>query len=165
MLAIGGENLIDLVSSSFNPEGLPIYTANPGGSPYNVAIAASKQGGNVSYLTPLSKDTLGVLLSSKLKENGVKTLKWEVTRYLKVSFALTNFIVVLCGIPLVVFREKNSLSFGIGMSVFVIFGYYAFIKFGQSMGFKGQLAPMLSAWLGNIVFFIGGIILLIKARK
>ena len=72
---------------------------------------------------------------------------------------------VLCGIPLVVFREKNSLSFGIGMSVFVIFGYYAFIKFGQSMGFKGQLAPILSAWLGNIVFFIGGIILLIKARK
>ena len=46
MIAIGGENLIDLVSSSFNPEGLPIYLANPGGSPYNVAIAASKP---VSY--------------------------------------------------------------------------------------------------------------------
>ena len=100
-----------------------------------------------------------------LKENGVKTVKWEVTRYLKVSFALTNFIVVLCGIPLVVLREKNSLSFGIGMSVFVIFGYYAFIKFGQSMGFKGQLNPILSAWIGNIVFLIGGMTLLIKARK
>ena len=46
MIAIGGENLIDLVSSSFNPEGLPIYLAKPGGSPYNVAIAASKP---VSY--------------------------------------------------------------------------------------------------------------------
>ena len=102
---------------------------------------------------------------SDLKNNGVKTIRWEVTRYLKVSFALTNFIVVLCGIPLVVFKEKNSLSFGIGMSVFVIFGYYAFIKFGQSMGFKGQLSPLLSAWLGNIVFFIGGIILLLRARK
>ena len=100
-----------------------------------------------------------------LKENGVKTVKWEVTRYLKISFSLTNFIVVLCGIPLVVFREKNSLSFGIGMSVFVIFGYYAFIKFGQSMGFKGQLSPILSAWIGNIIFLIGGITLLIKARK
>ena len=100
-----------------------------------------------------------------LKENGVKTVKWEVTRYLKVSFSLTNFIVVLCGIPLVVFREKNSLSFGIGMSVFVIFGYYAFIKFGQSMGFKGQLSPILSAWIGNIIFLIGGMTLLIKARK
>ena len=102
---------------------------------------------------------------SDLKSNGVKTIRWEVTRYLKVSFALTNFIVVLCGIPLVVFKEKNSLSFGIGMSVFVIFGYYAFIKFGQSMGFKGQLSPLLSAWLGNIVFFIGGVILLLRARK
>jgi len=102
---------------------------------------------------------------SELKNNGVKTVRWEVTKYLKVSFALTNFIVVLCGIPLVVFREKNSLSFGIGMSVFVIFGYYAFIKFGQSMGFKGQLTPIVSAWLGNIVFFIGGAILLIRARK
>ena len=102
---------------------------------------------------------------SDLKKNGVKTVRWEVTRYIKVSFALTNFIVVLCGIPLVVFKEKNSLSFGIGMSVFVIFGYYAFIKFGQSMGFKGQLSPIFSAWLGNIVFFIGGIILLIRARK
>tara|TARA_Y100001958_G_C21173761_1_gene505004 strand:- start:416 stop:1294 length:879 start_codon:yes stop_codon:yes gene_type:complete len=100
-----------------------------------------------------------------LKENGIKTVKWEVTRYLKVSFSLTNFIVVLCGIPLVVFREKNSLSFGIGMSVFVIFGYYAFIKFGQSMGFKGQLSPILSAWIGNLIFLIGGIGLLIKARK
>ena len=102
---------------------------------------------------------------SELKNNGVKTVRWEVTRYLKISFALTNFIVVLCGIPLVVFKEKNSLSFGIGMSVFVIFGYYAFIKFGQSMGFNGQLAPIFSAWLGNIVFFIGGIILLVWARK
>ena len=79
MIAIGGENLIDLVSSSFNPEGLPIYLANPGGSPYNVAIAASKQGGNVSYLTPISKDTLGVLLSSRLKENGVKILSKSIS--------------------------------------------------------------------------------------
>jgi len=33
------------------------------------------------------------------------------------------------------------------------------------MGFKGQLSPILSAWIGNIIFLIGGMILLIKARK
>ena len=100
----------------------------------------------------------------QLKNNGVDTLRWEVTRYLKISFTFTNLIVVLCGIPLVVLKEKNSLSFGAGLSVFVIFGYYAFIKFGQSMGFKGVVEPILSAWLGNIVFTIGGIILLWRAR-
>ena len=100
----------------------------------------------------------------QLKDNGIDTVRWEVTRYLKISFIFTNLIVVLCGIPLVVLKEKNSLSFGAGLSVFVIFGYYAFIKFGQSMGFKGILEPILSAWLGNIVFSIGGIVLLWRAR-
>ena len=100
----------------------------------------------------------------QLKANGVDTLKWEVTRYLKVSFAFTNIIVILCGIPLVVLKEKSGLSFGAGASVFVIFGYYAFIKFGQSLGFKGVLGPLLSAWLGNLVFILLGLILFKRAK-
>jgi len=100
----------------------------------------------------------------QLKENGVDTTRWEVTRYLKISFIFTNIIVVLCGIPLVLVREKNSLSAGAGLGVFVIFGYYALIKFGQSLGFKGILGPALSAWLGNFILFSFGIILLIRAR-
>ena len=101
---------------------------------------------------------------SELKGNGVDTVKWEVTRYIKVSFAFTNLIVILCGIPLVVLKEKNSLSFGAGSSVFVIFGYYAFIKFGQSLGFKGVITPLLSAWIGNLVFMVAGILLFWRAK-
>ena len=100
----------------------------------------------------------------QLKENGVDTVKWEVTRYIKISFAFTNLIVILCGIPLVVLKEKNSLSFGAGASVFVIFGYYAFIKFGQSLGFKGVMEPLASAWIGNIIFTTGAIILFLKSK-
>ena len=100
----------------------------------------------------------------KLKRNGVETIKWEVTRYLKISFAFTNLIVVLCGIPLVIIREKGELSFGAGESIFIIFGYYAFIKFGQSLGFKGILSPILSAWIGNVIFLLIGIGLFWKSR-
>ena len=100
----------------------------------------------------------------QLKENGVDTVKWEVTSYIKISFAFTNLIVILCGIPLVVLKERNSLSFGAGASVFVIFGYYAFIKFGQSLGFKGVVDPLASAWMGNIIFTAGAIILFLKSK-
>ena len=100
----------------------------------------------------------------QLKENGVDTIKWEVTRYIKISFAFTNLIVILCGIPLVVLKEKNSLSFGAGASVFVIFGYYAFIKFGQSLGFKGVIEPLASAWIGNVIFTAVAIILFLKSK-
>jgi LPS export ABC transporter permease LptG len=101
----------------------------------------------------------------QLKENGVKTTRWEVTRYFKISFAFTNLIVVLFGLPLVVIKPRGGLTFGAGMSFLVIFFYYAFIKFGQSLGFKGVLEPMVSAWIGNVVFSIGGLLLLLFARK
>ena len=103
MIAIGGENLIDLVSSSFNPEGLPIYLANPGGSPYNVAIATSQQGGNVSYLTPLSEDSLGALLSSKLKESGVKILSKSISNPTSLAVVSINN-----GIPSYSFHRNET---------------------------------------------------------
>ena len=44
MIAVGGENLIDFVSGTPVPGELPRYTANPGGAPYNAAMAAARQG-------------------------------------------------------------------------------------------------------------------------
>ena len=67
MIAVGGENLIDLVSTS-SEGGLPVYTAFPGGSPFNVAMAAGRQRAQVCYLTPISADTLGDLLAARLLE-------------------------------------------------------------------------------------------------
>ena len=95
----------------------------------------------------------------------MKTTRWEISRYFKISFAFTNLIVVLFGLPLVVIKPRGGLTFGAGMSFLVIFFYYAFIKFGQSLGFKGVLEPMVSAWIGNVVFSIGGLLLLFFARK
>ena len=62
MITIGGENLIDYVQTEVK-DGLPVYTAIPGGSCYNVAIAAARQGQTVSYVTPISTDSLGNVLA------------------------------------------------------------------------------------------------------
>ena len=70
MIAVGGENLIDLVSTS-SKEGLPVYIAHPGGSPFNVAMAAGQQGAKSCYLTPISSDKLGDLLVARLEAAGV----------------------------------------------------------------------------------------------
>ena len=72
MISIGGENLIDFVSAKTEAGDLPRYTANPGGSPFNVAMASSRQGQEVAYLTPISEDALGVLLANRLGESGVR---------------------------------------------------------------------------------------------
>ena len=65
MIVVGGENLIDYVQVS-EEDDLPVYRAIPGGSCYNVAIAAARQGQEVSYVTPISKDSLGNILVARL---------------------------------------------------------------------------------------------------
>lgn len=70
MLVVGGENLIDLVQIGME-DALPLYSANPGGSPFNVAMAAGRQGLPVSYLTPISTDSSGDLLANRLTESHV----------------------------------------------------------------------------------------------
>ena len=71
MIVVGGENLIDYIQISEEDE-LPVYRAIPGGSCYNVAIAAARQGQQVSYITPISKDSLGNIIASRLEADGVK---------------------------------------------------------------------------------------------
>ena len=70
MLFVGGENLIDLVQLD-QQDGLPLYQAIPGGSPFNLAIAAGRQGLQTGYLTPISTDKSGDLLAARLDEAGV----------------------------------------------------------------------------------------------
>ena len=70
MIVVGGENLIDYVQSG-TENGLPVYTAIPGGSCYNCALAAARQGQPVAYATPISNDTLGDLLANRLLSDGV----------------------------------------------------------------------------------------------
>lgn len=101
----------------------------------------------------------------QLKASGVDTTRWEVDRHFKIALAFTNLIIVVVGLPLVALKAKGGLTFGVGMGIFVIFVYYAFIKFGLSLGYKGVLDPLASAWLGNLVFSIGGVFLLIGVRK
>ena len=70
MITVGGENLIDYVQTGL-AGGLPVYTAIPGGSCYNVAIAIARQNQPVTYATPISNDSLGDILADRLTSDGV----------------------------------------------------------------------------------------------
>ena len=102
---------------------------------------------------------------AQLIRNGIDPTRWEVNMHFKVSFSMTSLIMVLFGLPLSMGRPQSSLAFGAGMSVFVIFGYYAAIKLGQSLGIKGVLDPFPSVWLPNVLFLTLGFFLLWRQRS
>jgi len=102
---------------------------------------------------------------NKLKEYGVKDPKWKVNMYFKSSFACTSFLMILFGLSLSIRRPRSNLAVGIGISILVIFIYYAAITTGRSLGYKGTLDPFISVWLTNLIFFCIGSILFKKIRS
>ena len=71
MIAVGGENLIDLVARNQRDGEQSEFIAAEGGGPFNVAMAAGRLGVDVSYLTPISSDRFGDLLSDRLLQSHV----------------------------------------------------------------------------------------------
>lgn len=68
-----GEILIDLTQTGISDNGIPIYTANPGGAPANVAVAASKLGAKTAFIGKVGNDSFGKFLCDTLKKYNVST--------------------------------------------------------------------------------------------
>ena len=67
-----GEILIDLTLSGREND-IPVYTANPGGAPANVAVAAARLGAKTAFIGKVGDDYYGELLRKTLEKNNVDT--------------------------------------------------------------------------------------------
>lgn len=65
-----GELLIDLTQTSENNE-IPQFSANPGGAPANVAVAASLMGSETAFIGKVGNDSFGDLLIKTLQDKNV----------------------------------------------------------------------------------------------
>jgi len=102
MILVGGENLMDMIQIDNQNENA-IFEAVPGGSPYNLAMAAGRQGVKVGYVTPISKDTNGEQLAQKLVNSNVSLLGPRVTA--PTSLAMVN---IENGIPSYSFYREGT---------------------------------------------------------
>lgn len=66
-----GEILIDLTQSGINEQGIPQFTANPGGAPANLAVAAARLGASTAFVGKVGDDSFGEMLRSTLVNNNV----------------------------------------------------------------------------------------------
>lgn len=101
----------------------------------------------------------------RLKQSGSRVQKYLVELNLKVAFPLTNLIVVVIGTALALRVRRGGLAVSFGLSVFISFVYYAFIRTGQALGHNGALPPFVAAWMGNIFFGALAVELMRRARR
>ena len=81
----------------------------------------------------------------------VRNLKVELNQ--KAALPFVNLIVVLVASPFaLIHTRRGGALVGVGMSVAIVFGYYAVMSVSLALGKAGFIHPILAAWLTNIIF-------------
>ena len=89
----------------------------------------------------------------------------EVDYQTKYSLAFSSLIVVLFGVPFASKKKRAGLSFEFSIAIGIAFVYLTFSKIFASFGYTGEASPMLTAWLPNLLFFAGSLLVIWKAQK
>lgn len=75
----------------------------------------------------------------------------------KIALPLTTVVLVLIGVPLAITPPRVRYNRGFLFSILIIFAYYLIRALSISFGEAGSLAPVLAAFMPNIILTISGI--------
>lgn len=95
----------------------------------------------------------------------IETTQEEVFYHIKFSLPLASFIIVLLAVPLASDPRRGSVAIGFAFSAGITFFYILLFEIGQKLGTDGTIPPLLASWGVNGLFFLVGVILMLKARK
>lgn len=91
--------------------------------------------------------------------------RWLVDFHGKIAFPFASVIVVLFGVPFSSVKRRSGLGVEFGIAVGICFLYIIFLQISQAFGYNGDMNPLLTAWLANIVFLLAGIYNLLRVPK
>lgn len=77
----------------------------------------------------------------------------------KFAFPFTTLVLVLLGVPLAITPPRVRYNRGFLFSILIIFLYYLLRALSLSLGEEMKIAPLMAAWIPNVILFILGSIL------
>ena len=99
------------------------------------------------------------LITERSKENK-SLIKIQTEIHKRFAFPFACVVLGLVGIPFGAYRRKGTRSYGFVLCIIILFLYYVFLNFGETMAKRGILYPALGIWLPNVVLGIMGCYLL-----
>ena len=77
-----------------------------------------------------------------------------VEKYKRIAMPVSTFILTLIGISLSSRKVRGGIGLHLAIGVGISFSYIMVNQFSTIFAVKGELSPLLSAWLPNILYFI-----------
>ena len=98
-------------------------------------------------------------------EENPKLNEIKIEYYKKFTIPFVCFVMVLLGIPLGIRNMRGGKSYGFVISLLVLLIYYLLLISAEALGKSGNIPPLVSMWMPNILLGLLGIYLFINASK
>src|SRR5581483_8358730 len=87
----------------------------------------------------------------------------EIQKKFAIPFACIVFGIV--GLPLGITNRRGGKSSGFSLSIAIIVFYYVLINNGEQLAANGRIPPVVGMWTADVLLFILGVYLLIRANR
>ncbi len=96
---------------------------------------------------------------------------YDATQYMadmhgKIAFSLVSIILAVMGISFSLLKSERGggISQSIAVGIIIGFSYWIVYAFSLSLGRSGTLPPLLAAWIANILFGIGAVVMFSRVK-
>lgn len=99
-----------------------------------------------------------------IERTGGNPAELLVKREQKLAIPVATLVVILFGVPLATSSGRGGTAYGIGVSLGTTILYLLLFKVAGALGQAGTMAPLTAAWIPNVLFLGGALILLRRVR-
>ena len=143
------------------PQNYSISTFNDSDIPIQVPTAST----NKNQITPAAEVPTSRLLSDANKLDAQHRRLYQIEFHRRFALPTACLVLALVGIPLGLSAKKGGKSTGFVLTIVLVFGYYLISLTGMSFARTGKMPVGPAMWMGNIIFFFAGLILLWRVDR
>ncbi len=105
------------------------------------------------------------LLPKARAGQGPEQREYEIELHRRFALPTACIVLALVGIPLGLSAKRGGKSTGFVLTIALVFLYYLVSLAGLSLTRQGRIPVAPGLWLGNITFFLGGLLLLWRVDR
>lgn len=97
---------------------------------------------------------LNEFIDMKILRGETDTANYLIEKHIRIAFPFSTFILTLIGVSLSSQKKRGGAGLNIGLGLLLSFAYIFFMQLAQQFSLKGNLPPVVSAWIPNAVFMV-----------
>ncbi|HWR13766.1 MAG TPA: LptF/LptG family permease [Terriglobales bacterium] len=131
----------------------------------DIPIQLPSVNGQKNETTPMAEVPTLSLMSEARKAEPARARLYEIEFHRRFALPTACLVLALVGIPLGLSAKKGGKSTGFVLTIALVFLYYLISLAGMSMARQGKFPVGPAVWMGNILFFFAGLVLLWRVDK